>query len=366
MGLFMGSLSVSEAPVAPLGRTADDALPLARTAVRPVPARLRLTQATESELRFAGRSALGAPLVLAPVLLALSGLTWLAPTPSDAPRVLASMLCLGCALAAILTGWPRKLELSVRPLERTWSLHGQTHALPEAPPWRLCTELRSDSPQLCYLAVIQLDDGPAWPLLCDPDPAAVLRQLHSVLARWSCPVDSQWGLPADAAPWSFEAPTALGQEGAAPPTIVRGPPPPAGLRWTMLGITALVLLDLITLVLSASRLVDRVHILSLILPALLSGSLALLTLAVLTLHQRLSIGRELRQEASLLGARRPRGAVVPATAVRGVYLLASPGSKPRHLLVDSEQGPLSLPVSEHEPERLRDQVNRAVAQAARD
>jgi hypothetical protein len=51
--------------------------------------------------------------------------------------------------------------------------------------------------------------------------------------------------------------------------------------------------------------------------------------------------------------------------VRGVYLLAPQGSRPRHLLLDSAQGPLSLPVSEHEPERLRDQVTRAVAQAAR-
>jgi len=133
----------------------------------------------------------------------------------------------------------------------------------------------------------------------------------------------------------------------------------------MIGATVLVLLDLIMLVLTASRLVDRVHVLSLILPALLGGSLVLLTLAVLTLHQRLSIGSELRQEASMLGVRRPRGAAVRADAVRGVYLLAPPGATPRHLLVDSQQGPLSLPVNEHEPERLRDQVNRALAQAAR-
>jgi len=360
----MGSLSVSEAPVAPLGRSEGDVLPLARTAVRPVLAPLRLKQATDAELHFAGRSALRAPLVLAPVLLTLSGLTWVAPTPSDGPRVLASLLCLGCALVAVLASWPRKIELYVRPLERTWSLRGRTRALPVAPHWRLCTELRSDSPELRYLAVIQLDDGPAWPLLCDADPAAVLRQLHAVLARWSCPVDNEWGLPEAAAPWSFEASTAPERDGAAA-TIVRGPPPPAGLRWTMIGATVLVLVDLIMLVLTASSLVDRVHVSSLILPALLGGSLVLLTLAVLTLHQRLSIGRELRQEACVLGVRRPRGTAVRADAVRGVYLLAPPGAKPRHLLLDSRQGPLSLPVPEHEPERLRDEVSRALAQAAR-
>jgi len=236
--------------------------------------------------------------------------------------------------------------------------------LPEAPRWRLCTEQRGDSPQLRYLAVLQLDAGPAWPLLSDPDPAAVLRQLHGVLAHWVCPIDNEWGLPRDAAPWSFEASRTPEQPGSATATIVRGPPPPAGLRWTMIVASVVVLLDLITLVLSASAQVEQVHALSLILPALTGGSLVAVTLAVLSSHQRLSIGRQLRQEASVLGLRRPCGAAVLAKGVRAVYLLAPEGARPRHLLVDSEQGPLSLPGSEHDAEQLRDQVNQALAAQA--
>jgi hypothetical protein len=361
----MGSLSVSEAPVAPARRSEGDALPVTRTALRPVPAHLQLAQATTSELRFAGRSGLRAPVVLSPVLFVLGSLTWLAPTPSDGTRVLGSLLCLACALATILVSWPRKLELCVRPGEGTWRLHRQIHALPEAPRWRLCTEQRRDSPQLRYLAVLQLDAGPAWPLLSDADPAAVLRQLHAVLAHWNCPVDNEWGLPREAAPWSFEASTPLEHAGSGTATIVRGPPPPAGLRWTMIVASVVVLLDLITLVLSASARVERVHALSLILPGLTGGSLVAVTLAVLSVHQRLSIGRELRQEASVLGLRRLCGTAVSARAVRAVYLLAPEGARPRHLLVDTEQGPLSLPVSEHQPERLRDEVSQALAQAAR-
>ena len=361
----MGSLSVSEAPVAPLGRSEGGALPLARTALQPLPARLGLTQATASELRFSGRSALRAPIVLSPVLLALSSLTWLAPTPSDGTRVLGSLLCLACALASVVVSWPRKLQLCVRPGERTWTVRGQARALPEAARWRLCSEQRGDSPQLHYLAVLQLDAGPAWPLLSDPDPAAVLRQLHDVLGHWKCPIDNEWGLPEAAAPWSFQASTAFESADRAPATLVRGPPPPAGLRWTMVGATGLVLLDLITLVVSASAQVERVHVLSLILPALTGASLLAITLAVLSLHERLSIGRQLRQERSVLGRRRLRGPAVLAKGVRGVYLLSPDGARPRHLLVDSEQGPLSLPVSEHEPERLRDQVIQALAEASR-
>lgn len=360
----MGSLSVSEAPVAPLGRSEGDALPLARTALRPLPAGSRLTQATASELRFSGRSALRAPIVLSPVLLALSSLTWLAPTPSDGIRVVGSLLCLACALASVVLSWPRKTELCLRPGERTWTFRGQTRALPAAARWRLCSEQRRDSPQLHYLGVVQLDAGPAWPLLSDPDPAAVLRQLHDVLGHWNCPVDNDWGLPEAAAPWSFEAPTTFEPGDRAPATVVRGPPPPAGLRWTMIGATVLVLLDLLTLVLSASAQVERVHVLSLILPALTGASLLAVTWAVLSSHERLSIGRQLRQERSVFGRRRQCGSAVLARAVRGVYLLSPDGAPARHLLVDSEQGPLSLPVNEHEPERLRDQINEALAKTA--
>src|SRR3954469_5600087 len=107
----MGRRPVSEAPSGPLERSVAASLRPPDAAVRRLPARMRLTAADANELRFVGRLPVGAPVLLAPVWLVLSSLTWLAaPGPTDGLRWLGSLACLAVALGLLVGNRPRRVE----------------------------------------------------------------------------------------------------------------------------------------------------------------------------------------------------------------------------------------------------------------
>jgi hypothetical protein len=322
---------------------------------------LRLASADARELRFVGWSPLRAPALLSPVWLVLSSLTWLAaPGASDGPRALASLACLAVALGLIWGSRPRRSELRLLPAQRRLELpDGSAWALADAPRWLLTTDHPAESPRPRYLAVL-IDGERRWPLLSSDDPAQLLRDLRVVLAHCPGEVSDEWALPSGAQPWSFRA-------ASAPPDSVRsgaqrslrGFGSDRGLRWVLGIASALVLLDLTLLVLSASAHVPGVHALSLILPALAATWLLTITAAVITRHPRLSLGSQLVLEQRVLGLRHAT-VQIPAASVRGVYLLAARGGL-QHLLVDSTDGPLALLLRVRDAERKKRELMQGLA-----
>jgi hypothetical protein len=341
--------SVSEAPRGP---------------ARPWPARLRLVAASPDELRFLGWWPARAPLLLTPVLVALGCLSWLAPAPLAAARLLVSLIVLASALALFFASRPRRVQVRLRPRERRLLTARGAEALSERPRWLLVTEQPLTSPQPEYAAVL-VDGDRRWRLLGSDDPGLLLRELRRVLAHWPVEVAHEWGLPSGSQPWAFQPRTLTGSERWATPEprIVRGARAGRGLRCAMSVMAALVLLDLGFLLVSASARVPSVHPLSLVLPALTASCFLAVTLAVLTRHARLRIGSDWVKESCLFGVCRVQQSI-PRESVRGVYLVTAGRSGQQHLLVDGSEGPLSLLVSAANAERLRDTLARELARPA--
>jgi len=338
----MGSPPVSEAPRGPLERSVAAPLPPPDAAARQLPVAMRLAAADARELRFVGRSPVGAPMLLAPVWLVLSSLTWLAaPSPSDGLRVLGSLACLTVTLALIWGARPRRVELRLLPAQRALHLpDGSTRTLSASPHWLLTADHPAEAPRPRYSAVL-IDGDQRWPLLSGDDPAALLRDLRLTLAHCPGEVSDEWELPSGARPWSFHAGAAPAEAlGGAEHRVLPGLRAGRGLRWVLGVATGLVLLDLTLLVLSASAHLTAVHPLSLVLPVVAAGWLVAIAVAVFTRHQRLVVGSQLVLEQRILGLRYA-AAQIPSDSVRGVYLLAA-CSGVQHLLVDSAEGPLAL------------------------
>jgi hypothetical protein len=366
----MGS-PFSEAPRGPSGRSEKDVPHL----LRALPPQLRLRAGRSDVLVFVGRWPAGAPLVLCPLLLLLSSLSWLGPEPLDGPRVLVSVLGWGATLLLGWRCWPRRAQLSLRPATRQLIIGretaGQIVALPETLRWLLTVEHPPELPQPRYRALLWHDQR-GWPLLGNEDPAQLLRDLGRVLARWPGQVEQEWQLPSEAQPWL--CPPGTLSAGSDPPATItpevdalalEGSRADRTLRGSMLIMTLLVVLDLTYLVLSASARVASVHPLSVALAVLAGACLIIISASVLTRHPRLALGSQLAQEHSVLGLRRVRHRVHPQS-VRGVYVLGSVGSsgaaRRGHLLVDSSEGSLALLVESKDAEALRQELLRQLQQ----
>lgn len=331
-----------------------------------LPPRLRLQVHGDGELSFLGWWPAAAPLLLCPVVLVISSLSWLSPEPMTTERALVSALGWSVGLALAWACRPRRARLTLRPATRQLLLgresEGRVVALPEKLCWRLIVEHDPELPQPRYRALL-LHGGRSWSLLANLDPAELLRDLGRVLARWPGTVEQEWQLPQGAEPWSLPAapaPATGAPEAGA--RVLRGSRADRALCWAMVVMTSLVLLDLAYLVVSASARVAYVHPLSVGLAALAAASLGAISASVITRHPSLVLGAQLSQEHSILGLRRVLQRV-PSESVRGVYLLAPGAPRRGHLLVDSSEGALALLVERRDGEQLRRELLSSLGKA---
>ena len=325
------------------------------------PARLALVSADASQLSFEGRGPALAPILLSPLFFALSALPWLAPN-LDAVRAATSGLFLLVASGLVRWGWPRRRRVvlvakgpaptgahRVQPAQAKWVLEA----------WHVPNALNAS-----YAVTLQPDEGEAITVLENGDPERVLWQLSEVLRHWPGPVECRWGLPAMARPWSIEPHSGpRSRAGDATPVEIVTPGVHRSLVWSTRIMAVLVVTDLIFLVTSASKGLSYIHPLSLVLPVLLASCIIALTLALGSYQQRLDIGARVRRETSLLGKRKAHGDI-RVESVRGVYALGLPNTDRWHVLIDSSDGPLALPVARERAEALTRETEQAI-QAAR-
>jgi hypothetical protein len=329
---------------------------------------MQLVSASAAELRFGGRTRLLASGLLAPLSLALASLPWVAEAPVDPVRALVSCFFLGAAGVAVFTSWPRRLLVEIACGERQLSVGSQKSALSGQLRWVLCAEEQADGPHTAYVARLQLEDGSGWALIRDRHPARVLEQLRQLQACWPQPVESRWGLPEQLRPWE---PEPREPEPREPETAAEGPPAQAlirvpmahkDLRWSIALMTLLVLVYLTFLVATAGAEVAHIHPLSVVLPIVLGASMLVLSLALATWHARLVVAQRVSVETSWFGVRRV-DASVSRRSLRGVYVLGAAGSERWHLLLDSSEGALALPVPRSQAEALARQARSALSMA---
>lgn len=355
----MGRLSVSEAPT---GRHQSRSEPASGRVVFDRPPRLVLVQASARALTFAGRYRARAPLLLSPILLVLAALPWFSSEPMTGLRWLVCGSCLASAAGLARWSWPRCYRLQMRRPEERDS--GATGPEPSSQlRWILGSEPEPDSPRGAYSVQLEVDGVERWTVLRNSNPGAILRSLQAMLLHWPAPVECRWGLPVSVTPWSFEpCPDGDGLAGELPvKTVLRAPLCGRSLLWVMSVMTLVMLAELTFLVLSESAKLARVHVLSLLLPVITAAGLLAITSILATAHVRLSITARLLAELCVLGVRRRRGDVAIAS-VRGVYAIGAAASERWHVLIDSHEGPLAVPVERSHAELVAHETRLAIAQ----
>jgi hypothetical protein len=352
----MGMSSVTEA--APWQRAGSDAVrSVPRSALRG-PARLELVSADSSELQFAGRRAPLAPIFLTPLLLVLCGLPWLAPRPMDAVRLATSGVFLAAACGLANWAWPRRRRLRIA--AKGAASGSALVAQPGRLSWVLDAEYGPNALSPAYTVSLEPDGGGSFTVLQSPDPERLIGQFSEVLRHWPGPVECRWGLPEAARPWNIEpqsGPRTL-NEGADRIAVVV-PLAHRPLLWCARIMATLVVADLIFLVTSAGAGLSYIHPLSLVLALALAGCLIALAVGLGSGHSSLLVGGRVRRESSLFGIRRTRGSL-RVESVRGVYAVGVPSAEQWHILVDSSDGPLALPVPRRDADAFARQAGQAI------
>jgi hypothetical protein len=358
----MGMTSVSQAP---RWRHAGAAVRREPRLASHRSARLELVSADAARLSFVGRRAPIAPLLLCPLLLVLAGLPWLGRPPIDVVRAATSGAFLAASSVIATWAWPRRRRLSV--VSKTVVDDPPNAQVLVAQPgkvrWVLDVEHSPSALSTTYTALLEPDDGGSFAVLQSADPGRLLWQFSEVLRHWPGPVDCRWGLPGAARPWNIEphsGPHAL--DAGTEDTVIAVPLAHRPLVWCARIMAVLVVADLIVLVTSATRGLAVVHPLSVTLAFGLAGCLIALALGLGSSGWQLRIGSRVRREITLFGLRRA-GRDVRLESVRGVYALGVASAERWHLLVDSADGPLVLPVPRRDAEALARDTERAIVLA---
>jgi hypothetical protein len=319
---------------------------------------LELVSADSTHLRFAGREPALAPIFLCPLLLALAGIPWLAPTGMDAVRASTSAaFALAAAVVATAT-WPRRRRLHI--LGRGPLPPGALAAHQGRVRWVLGAEGSPSGEHATYTVRLESEQGASQRVLESADPERLLWQLSEVLRHWPGPVDCSWGLPESARPWHIEPHSGPRSLGDAPDQASFGVPlAPRPLVWTSRVMAAFVVTYLIFLVTSAAAGLPRLHPLSIVLPTILAACLLVLTAALASGGSRLRVGGRVRKESSILGMQNHQGNV-RLDSVRGVYALDVPAAERWHILIDSSDGPLALSVPRLRAPGLAREIERAI------
>lgn len=325
------------------------------------PARIELVSADSSQLSFAGRHSMAAPIFLSPLLLTLATFPWLGPPPIDALRVATSGLCLFAAAGVAAWAWPRRRFLHLT--ARRSSLAGSRTVQPSTVRWVLDTEDVANAPRAAYTVTLESGDGGSYRVLQNMDPERLLWQFSLILRHWPGAIDCRWGLPGTARPWTIEPQSGARSLAEADERVVAvSALAHRPLVWCARILAVLVLIDLVFLVTSASVGVPQIHPLSVVLPVIFGGCLVALAIGLASARSCLRIAGRLHRESSIFGVRSRHGDV-SIESVRGVHAIGTPAAELWHVLVDSADGPLALAVPRRDAQSLASAVERAVLDA---
>jgi hypothetical protein len=323
---------------------------------------VRLGRASAQRLSFVGRQPASAPLMLVPVVSALAVVPWLAPAPITWERLFTALVLAAAALALLRVGWARWQRVEILPASRRVLVNGVAQAFQGAPRWVLEVYPEPLERQGCrYAAVLELGSE-RWTLLQGAAPDHVLSDLGRALALWPVPVASGWGLPEHVRPWAFAvAPMQAGNERGDAAHVVYGPRFGAatGLAGVLVLITLTVAADMVFLVSSGAAGLAAVHPFSIALPSLMVFGLVCLSVWIASARSALIVGRTVVLTTTSLLYNAARGSV-RAEVVRGVHVVGREGGRHRHLLIESDDGPLAMLVRAPDARGLAQRLSHAI------
>jgi hypothetical protein len=260
--------------------------------------------------------------------------------------VVTALLIGAVGLAFIVGSWPRRVKVRVDTQARV-VLEGDAHtAFTEAATFHLIPIApRTPGGRPVYGVTLHPRDGDAHcVLIATTDPGEALADLTRVQAYLRLPVCGGWGLPSSA-PW---VDTVSGPRPSGPDTVAEER---AGRRRA----STAMLVGSVAIALGIARTVQgRIATgqypaaLSIVLPALGVTAMFVLAVALATSETTLHFDGELVSERRLFGRSLARR-TVKRGAIRAAYLVSPDGNAPRHLLIDTDDGPRSFPYNDERP-----------------
>ncbi|MET0410110.1 MAG: hypothetical protein ABW217_02385 [Polyangiaceae bacterium] len=330
---------------------------------------MRLRQASSERLSFEGRRPAQAALMLVPAVSVLCVVPWLAPGPPTPERLFMSLALALVVLGLLRLGWARRERIELLPGSRQIVAGGSVRPFAGAPSWSLEVYPEPLERQGCrYAAVLALGDE-RWSLLQGTAPERVLTDLARVLAAWSVPVVGGWGLPEHVRPWKFEpertprSGSTLAERAASAgeTQLFRGPRfgSVMGLAGLLVLITITVAADMVFLVSTGAVGLANVHPLSIALPSLMVFGLVCLTVWIASARSVINVGHRVVLGTTSLLFNSTRGSV-RAEVVRGVHVIGAEQSSHRHLLIESDEGPLALLVRAEDARALAQRLSHTI------
>jgi hypothetical protein len=324
---------------------------------------MSLVAATADRLEFRIRRAPRPLALTGSLFVVLALLPLFAPGPLSGARVVMSALLGAGAALLLVSSRPRAERVFIDLAEQTVSVTGAQRAFGDAVALELGSGSDKHAPALRYRVLLKFGDGTRVTLLESDEPISVLRDLERTVRRLPLPVLAGWGLPEAARPWELGSPPAGAPKPAASETFVieQVEASQGSSAWTV--IVGGLAVGALMAVMMMARL-ERGQQISPLSWALSIGTIAIVVgvgIRIASQRVRVSVGADLCIERAVLGLRIARRCI-PLSAIRAAHAVGPEPSEPRHVLLETSEGPVSFACAGRTALSVRDKVLSSIAE----
>jgi hypothetical protein len=312
---------------------------------------MRVARSAPDFVEIRGRDPVRAPLLLGLALMITVTLSFASVPPISTQNVAGRLLVATFGAALVYFGRARRRRIDVR--RDVVEVDGVSVQVPGGEARLQLTSLQREGAPgpTDYGVILSKDSGAAVPLLYDGSPDRVLRDLALLERVLPLPTETGWGLPDDS-PWmrSSSQPSSRRRPKPTPPVRGRTKRSMVG---TMLvgsaGVTAIIVYD----VSQRLALGETPSALSLVLAVIAVTAVVTIALGIGSARTSIELGPDLRFTRFVFGVAIERRSVAKAS-IRDAFLVSPEGAAPRHLLLETTDGPVAFPCARDVGERFLD------------
>lgn len=310
---------------------------------------MRVAHSAPDSIDIRGREAMRAPLLLGVALILCVALALLVVPDARSRAHIGAWAIVGLAgFVATFFGWPRGRHIELRRRDGIVRVAGTHEPMDVADGHLRLSAVRSEGATgFLYGVVLERDSGASVVLLSDERPERVLRDLEVIRRVVPFGVSAGWGLPSES-PWT-KPPSGSQSRGVYPSPPPSVPVPAPASRRTKRSIAGTLLVGstgvaviIIANVVHRLELGETPSTLSLALPIIAISVLVIIGGGIWTSRSSLELGSALSFARFVYGMAIDRR-LIARSAIRTGYLVSPDGTKAKHLLLDTDSGPVSFP-----------------------
>lgn len=317
---------------------------------------MRVARSAPDSIDIRGRNATRAPLLLGTaVVLAIALALFTEPKTASSAHVIPWLAVGAAGLLAVMVGWPRRRRIALKRGEDVIVVDGTRERLAPSEARLVLSAVKPEgvAGPSEYGVVLERGADTGLVLISGARPDRVLRDLALVRRVSPLAVSPGWGLPADSS-WIETGGGSLEDRGTRRTASALAPPTgrtKKSIAGTILvgsvGISAIIVVD----VWHRISLGDTPSILSLALPILFVTILVAIALGIWTSRTSFDLGTDLVFSRHVYGITIERQSLARAS-IRSGYLVSPNGATPKHVLLDTESGPVSFPCTPEDGARV--------------